>query len=62
MARLVAGSITEADPGHPWTGMRFASAWGGRDALDVTLVRPELVAEVSADTSVDHVSRREVQA
>ncbi|MFC8957376.1 hypothetical protein ACFT8P_32775 [Streptomyces sp. NPDC057101] len=27
--------------------------WGTRNALDVTLVRPELVAEVSADTSMD---------
>ncbi|WP_206308937.1 hypothetical protein [Streptomyces sp. A1136] len=49
-----AGSITEADSGHPWTGMRFGSAWGSRDVLDVTLVCPELVAEISADTAVDH--------
>ncbi|MEU6895901.1 hypothetical protein ABZ934_29900 [Streptomyces sp. NPDC046557] len=34
--------------------MRFTSTWGSREALDVTLVRPELVAEISADTSVDH--------
>ncbi|MFG2754083.1 hypothetical protein [Streptomyces xanthophaeus] len=34
--------------------MRFASAWGSRDVLDVVLVRPELVAEVSADRAVDH--------
>ncbi|THA53271.1 ATP-dependent DNA ligase [Streptomyces sp. A1136] len=53
-ARLVAASITAADEDHPWTGMRFATTWGSRDALDVTLVRPELVAEISADTSVDH--------
>ncbi|WP_328618821.1 hypothetical protein [Streptomyces sp. NBC_00354] len=33
--------------------MRFASAWGSRDVLDVVLVRPELVAEVSADRAVD---------
>ncbi|MEU4732078.1 hypothetical protein [Streptomyces sp. NPDC023588] len=36
-----------------WEGWRFASAWGSRDLLDVTLVRPELVAEISADTAVD---------
>ncbi|WP_240802067.1 ATP-dependent DNA ligase [Streptomyces sp. A1136] len=53
-AHLVAGSITAADEDHPWTGMRFASTWGSRDALDVTLVRPELVAEISAETAVDH--------
>ncbi|MEV6683958.1 ATP-dependent DNA ligase [Streptomyces sp. NPDC051130] len=53
-ARLVAASITAADEGHPWTGMGFATTWGSREALDVTLVCPELVAEISADTAVDH--------
>ncbi|MFD0723206.1 ATP-dependent DNA ligase [Streptomyces globosus] len=52
-ARLVAGSLSEADPEHPWTGMRFTAAWGSRDLLEVTLVRPQLVAEISADTAVD---------
>ncbi|GGU14383.1 hypothetical protein [Streptomyces lateritius] len=33
--------------------MKFSSAWGTRDVLDTTLVRPGLVAEISADTSVD---------
>ncbi|WP_234321327.1 hypothetical protein [Streptomyces katrae] len=33
--------------------MRFTSTWGSRDVLDVTLVRSELVAEVSADRAVD---------
>ncbi|MEV6735230.1 hypothetical protein [Streptomyces sp. NPDC051364] len=33
--------------------MRFSSAWGSSDVLDVTLVRPELVAEISADKAVD---------
>ncbi|MFJ5546500.1 hypothetical protein [Streptomyces sp. NPDC093225] len=42
-----------ADPGHSRTGVRFASAWGSRDVLDVVLVRPEVVAEVSADRAVD---------
>ncbi|WP_328930085.1 ATP-dependent DNA ligase [Streptomyces sp. NBC_00190] len=51
--RLVGGNLTAADRGHPWTGLRFASSWGSRDVLDVTLVRPELVAEISADTAVD---------
>ncbi|MGW7344982.1 hypothetical protein [Streptomyces sp. NPDC054854] len=34
--------------------MTFAAAWGRRDVLDVTVVRPDLVAEVNADRSVDH--------
>ncbi|MFH9799555.1 ATP-dependent DNA ligase [Streptomyces virginiae] len=53
LARLVGGNLIAADAGHPWEGWRFASAWGSRDVLDVTLVRPELVAEISADTAVD---------
>ncbi|WP_060178693.1 ATP-dependent DNA ligase [Streptomyces sp. IMTB 1903] len=52
-ARLVAENLTPADRTHPWTGMRFASAWGSRATLDVTLVHPDLVAEISADTAVD---------
>ncbi|MFB6805176.1 ATP-dependent DNA ligase [Streptomyces sp. NPDC056387] len=52
-SRLVGGNLTEATPEHPWTGMRFVSAWGSRDALKVTLVAPELVAEISADTAVN---------
>ncbi|MFE9637049.1 RNA ligase family protein [Streptomyces sp. NPDC006463] len=52
-AHLVGGNLTAAEPGHPWTGLRFTSAWGSRDILDVTLVHPDLVAEISADTAVD---------
>ncbi len=37
----------------PWEGVRFVSTWRARDVMDATLVRPELVAEVSADTSID---------
>lgn len=29
--------------------MKFAAAWVSRDVLDVLLVRPELVAGISAD-------------
>ncbi|MFD7094088.1 ATP-dependent DNA ligase [Streptomyces xanthophaeus] len=53
LARLVGGNVTAADAGHPWEGWRFASTWGSRDFLKVTLVRPDLVAEISADTAVD---------
>lgn len=52
-ARQVGEQLAAAGPGHPWTGVTFASAWGSRDVLDVTLVRPDLVAEVSADRAVD---------
>ncbi|MFK0050435.1 ATP-dependent DNA ligase [Streptomyces sp. NPDC090741] len=52
-ARELAEHLASAGPGHPWTGARFSSAWGTRDVLDTTLVRPDLVAEFSADTSID---------
>ncbi|MFD0374601.1 hypothetical protein [Streptomyces sp. NPDC127112] len=54
VSRQVAEHLAPAGPGHPWVGVRFASAWGSRDVLDVVLVRPEAVAEVSADRAVDH--------
>ncbi|WP_412079408.1 hypothetical protein ACLF6K_38150 (plasmid) [Streptomyces xanthophaeus] len=52
-ARSVGEHLVPAAGGHPWEGVRSASAWGSRDVLDVTLVRPELVAEVSADRAID---------
>ncbi|MEU7068164.1 hypothetical protein [Streptomyces sp. NPDC046161] len=53
LSRQVAEHLAPAHPRHPWTRATFTSAWGSRDVLDVTLVRPELVAEVSADRPVD---------
>lgn len=52
-ARLVGGHLMPADPEHPWEGATFAATWGSRDVLDVRLVRPDLVAEISADRAVD---------
>ncbi|MFD4740144.1 hypothetical protein ACFWNQ_22640 [Streptomyces virginiae] len=52
-ARQIAGHLTAAGPGHPWTGVSFAAAWRSRDVLDAVLVRPETVAEISADRSID---------
>ncbi|WP_240805662.1 hypothetical protein [Streptomyces sp. A1547] len=52
-SRQVGEHVAAADPGHPWTGVRFAAAWGSREALDAVLVRPDLVVEVSADRAID---------
>ncbi|MFD4923009.1 ATP-dependent DNA ligase [Streptomyces goshikiensis] len=52
-ARQVAEHLAPAGSGHPWTGVKFAAAWGSRDVLDAILVRPDLVAEVSADRAID---------
>ncbi|WP_438309469.1 protein kinase domain-containing protein [Streptomyces sp. HUAS TT3] len=45
--------LTAAGPEHPWTGVKFSSAWGSREVLDAVLVRPDLVAEISADVAID---------
>ncbi|WP_331725001.1 ATP-dependent DNA ligase [Streptomyces sp. NBC_00040] len=52
-SRQVAEQLTAAEPGHPWEGVRFAASWGSRDVLDATLVRPDSVAEISVDRSID---------
>lgn len=52
-ARQLAEQLAAAPPGHPWEGIRFAAAWGSKDVLDAVLVRPDLVAEISADRAVD---------
>ncbi|MEU3726551.1 hypothetical protein [Streptomyces sp. NPDC031705] len=52
-ARLIAEYLTAAEPERPWEGVAFAVVWGSRDVLDVRLVRPDLVAEISADRAVD---------
>ncbi|MBT2505851.1 ATP-dependent DNA ligase [Streptomyces sp. ISL-98] len=52
-ARQLADHLTEAGPGHPWTGVRFTATWGSREPLDPTLVAPDQVAEISADTAIE---------
>lgn len=42
---------------HPWTGWTFAAGWGIRETLDVTLVDPTVVVEVSADVALDAAGR-----
>lgn len=53
----VAGQLERARPGHPWTGWSFSAGWGSREQLVVTLVEPELVAEVSVDVARDAAGR-----
>jgi hypothetical protein len=42
---------------HPWTGWTFSAAWGTRETLTITLVRPERVAEVCVDVARDSAGR-----
>ncbi|MFI7405640.1 ATP-dependent DNA ligase [Streptomyces sp. NPDC049541] len=51
--RELAQQLHPADPGHPWHGHRFSAGWGTRGELEYQPVRPDLVAEFSADTAVD---------
>ncbi|WP_338120200.1 hypothetical protein [Streptomyces agglomeratus] len=53
MSRQVGEHLAEAGPGHPFEGVRFTAAWGSCDVLETVLVRPDVVAEVSADRAVD---------
>ncbi|MFI9029908.1 ATP-dependent DNA ligase [Streptomyces sp. NPDC053560] len=57
LARDIAAQLTPAGPGHPWAGRRFSTGWGTNGTLDVTLVVPELVAEISADVALDGAGR-----
>ncbi|MFJ8210432.1 ATP-dependent DNA ligase [Streptomyces sp. NPDC096033] len=54
VSRQVGEQLTPAGPGDPFEGVRFTAAWGSGDVLDVVLVRPEAVAEVSAHRAVDY--------
>lgn len=55
-ARSLATVLTASDEQHPWRGQVLATRWG-RATREVTLVRPDLVAEVSADVSPDAAGR-----
>jgi hypothetical protein len=47
------GQLTLASPGHPWTGRQFKNRWKPTTPTEATLVEPDLVAELSADTARD---------
>ncbi|MER7496425.1 ATP-dependent DNA ligase [Streptomyces pharetrae] len=51
--REIADRISAGGPGHPWHGRRFSAGWSTRGELEFHSVRPELVVEFIADTSVD---------
>ncbi|MFJ1796823.1 ATP-dependent DNA ligase [Kitasatospora griseola] len=53
LAHDIGQRLTPAQAGHSWTGWTFSAGWGSRDTLDVRLVEPEVVLEVSADTARD---------
>lgn len=52
-ARTLAGQLSRPRPGHPWAGRRFSAGWGRPEPLEIELVEPVLVAEVSVDAAVD---------
>ncbi|WP_327411318.1 ATP-dependent DNA ligase (plasmid) [Streptomyces sp. NBC_01281] len=43
--------------GHPWARRRFSAGWGSRETLNVQLVEPSLVVEVSVDLPLDASGR-----
>ncbi|MCX4546771.1 hypothetical protein [Streptomyces sp. NBC_01565] len=43
-----------SEPGHPWTGVRFAASWGSRDVLDAVWAKAgerEAAAAVTVRTA-----------
>jgi hypothetical protein len=51
--REIADRISVDGPGRPWQGRRFSTGWGTRGELEYHPVRPDLVVEFIADTSID---------
>ncbi|MFK0172595.1 ATP-dependent DNA ligase [Streptomyces sp. NPDC090306] len=49
--------LSAAAGGHPWEGWSFSAGWGRRETLAVTLVEPEVVAEVGVDVARDASGR-----
>lgn len=48
----LAAVLEPAEPGHPWPDTVISSRFGnGRDRVKLTKVKPNIVAEVSADTA-----------
>ncbi|MGW4289627.1 ATP-dependent DNA ligase [Streptomyces sp. NPDC004673] len=50
-AQHIGTQLTAARLGHTWEGVRFTTSWQSHTPLDVTLVEPELVAEIVVDTA-----------
>ncbi|WP_405467189.1 ATP-dependent DNA ligase [Streptomyces canus] len=55
--RALARELQPGRPGHPWTGWTFSAGWGSRQELNVRLVEPAIVAEVTVDVSLDAAGR-----
>ncbi|MFB7896145.1 ATP-dependent DNA ligase [Streptomyces xiamenensis] len=49
--------LSRAGTGHPWQTRTFAAGWGRPEPLEVTLVKADLVVEISADTAIDAPGR-----
>ncbi|MFD4767206.1 ATP-dependent DNA ligase [Streptomyces niveus] len=56
-ARDLTPLLHPARSDHLWRGREFSAGWGTRETLEVALVDPDLVAEVSADVSLDAAGR-----
>ncbi|MGW0585106.1 ATP-dependent DNA ligase [Streptomyces sp. NPDC002920] len=50
-AQVMGGFLRPVQEDHPWAGWSSSAGWGSRDKLQVSLVVPETVVEISADVS-----------
>ncbi|MGW4102069.1 hypothetical protein [Streptomyces sp. NPDC004976] len=53
----VADLLAPGRRSHPWTGWSFSTGWSSQEKPNVTLVKPELVAEVGVDVARDASGR-----
>ncbi|ELP66310.1 MULTISPECIES: ATP-dependent DNA ligase [Streptomyces] len=49
----IMGGLLRPVADHPWAGWSFSAGWGSREKLQVSLVVPETVVEISVDVSRD---------
>ncbi|GKQ33572.1 ATP-dependent DNA ligase [Streptomyces sp. A012304] len=52
-AQIMGGLLRTAEADHPWGGRSFSAGWGSQETLEVSLVVPGIVVEISADISRD---------
>ncbi|MGW1616092.1 ATP-dependent DNA ligase [Streptomyces sp. NPDC002285] len=52
-SQIMGGFLHPGQADHSWAGWSFSASWGSREELQVSLVVPETVVEISADVSRD---------
>ncbi|MFG2441096.1 hypothetical protein [Streptomyces sp. NPDC048508] len=56
-SNAVAPLLSKTTAKHHWKSWTFSAGWGSREALDVTLVEPDVVGQVGIDVARDSAGR-----